>query len=179
MSIYTKSGDRGETGLLGGLRISKTDRRIAAIGCVDELNAALGVLRTQKTAEPIDTLLERIQHELFCLGAELADPQKKYTAALIHESNIKSLEREIDRIELKLPKLKHFILPTGTAFSAQAHFSRAVCRRTERTLIKLHRKEPLNAEIPIYINRLSDLFFMLAREDMFDKKKRETPWKTQ
>lgn len=190
MRIYTKTGDKGETGLIGGARISKADLRIEAIGQIDELNANIGVLRSilrqaalRRSAVPAmagrpqddkgrDDILEQIQNDLFKIGAELADmrPQMKKTITAKHAS---FLEQRIDELEAKLPELHKFILPTGTPFSAHAHLARTVCRRAERTLVALHTKVPMNPDILIYINRLSDLLFMLSREDMHTKRARE------
>lgn len=185
MRIYTKSGDKGETGLLGGVRVPKDDLRIAAIGEVDELNAIIGVLRSMLRRAQHD-ILKQIQSNLFAIGAELAEPDaKQKRRTRLSEQNRKSpfdenrsrvLEKEIDRMENALPPLKNFILPAGTTFSAHAHLARAVCRRAERAVVALHRKSPLNQNILIYLNRLSDFLFMLAREDMFRQKKKEEIW---
>lgn len=182
MHIYTKSGDKGETGLLGGRRVSKNDCRIFAIGAVDELNACIGIMRTHTTAEKTDTLLTQIQNDLFQIGAQLADAEGKFTKNPIGEKEVAALENYIDALEKKLPPLKNFILPGGTPFSAHAHFARAVCRRAERQVVVLKEKTtgekaPLGGQIIIYLNRLSDLLFMLAREEMFDKGEKETIWK--
>lgn len=176
MRIYTKSGDKGETGILGGGRVSKTDARIMAIGETDELNAMIGVLRSFKLAAKTDALLEKIQNDLFTVGALLADPEKKYALDGVTADDTVTLEKYIDALEDALPRLKNFILPAGTPFAAHAHLTRAICRRAERSVIALHKKSPLSAEILKYLNRLSDLLFMLAREEMHQKKKKETLW---
>lgn len=167
MRIYTKSGDKGETSLIGGVRVSKTDARICAIGEVDELNAMIGVLQTIKQT----TLFTEVQNSLFAIGARLAGGKT-------HPSlNVELLERAIDEIDAKLPPLKNFILPGGTPFAAHAHLARAACRRAERAVIALQKKFAVDAGIIIYLNRLSDLLFMAARLDMAHKKKREVIWK--
>lgn len=176
MSIYTKSGDKGETGVLGGRRISKNSLRITAIGEIDELNAVIGMMQTQKLMENTAEILQQIQNDLFMIGAELADPEDKGTAPLFKATNAEKLEHWIDEREKKLPPLKNFILPGGTPFAAYAHLARAVCRRAERAVVTLHEKEPTNQQIIIYFNRLSDLLFMLARENNLEKKQKETLW---
>lgn len=178
MSLYTKSGDKGETGLLGGKRISKSSTRIRAIGNVDELNAAVGVLRVQKSSKKNDAILRQAQDDIFVIGMELADPARQVSAFIISEKHARFLEEYIDALEKKLPKLTNFILPTGTPFAAHAHLSRAICRRAEQTVVALHEKEPVNQHIIMYLNRLSDLLFMLARENLYDKKVPEIPWKS-
>lgn len=176
MHIYTKSGDRGETSLLGGFRVPKYSRHIVAIGTIDELNASLGVLQTYcedlQTGISTKKILIQIQHDLFNIGAELATS----AAARISDKNIMYLEQNIDALEVKLPKLKNFIIPGGTPFAARIHLSRAICRRAERVVVRLHIKEPIRPAILIYLNRLSDLLFMLARKDMFDKREKEQIW---
>ncbi len=179
MHIYTKSGDKGQTGLLGGKRVSKSNLRIATVGNLDELNAILGVLLTLNPPENMASVLQQAQDDIFVIGAEIADPEKKYVDSRVGEAHVKNLESSIDELEAKLPRLKNFILPGGTPFAAHAHLARAICRRTERCLVRLNEKVGLNNEhIMIYVNRLSDLLFMLARLDNFEKHTREIPWKT-
>lgn len=177
MRIYTKSGDRCETGLMGGRRVKKYDLRIAAIGNLDELNAALGVLISLKPTKIATVILRQAQDDLFALGAEIADPEGKYATAIISIANVKKLEGVIDKLAAKLPRLKNFILPGGTKFAAHAHFARAICRRAERSTVNLTRRESVRPEILMYLNRLSDLLFMLARLDAFERRKKETIWK--
>lgn len=178
MRIYTKTGDRGETGLLGFARVSKTDLRIHAIGEVDELNAMLGILRSMKSAKGTAIVLQQIQNDLFLLGAELADMRKTDNKIRgIGGEDVQFLEHAIDERDARLPELKNFILPDGVPFSAHAHLARAICRRAERSAVALHKKTPLNPQLLIYLNRLSDLLFILAREEMQRKKKKETIWK--
>ncbi len=179
--IYTKTGDTGETGLLGGVRISKSSTRISAIGNVDELNAYIGILRNFRQLGSHKKLLEQIQRDLFSVGAQLADsgpiPSAK-SMPTITEYHIKNLEHTINALGKKLPALRNFILPAGTPYAAHAHFARAICRRAECSLVALHKKEPQNKNLLIYLNRLSDLLFMLARNDLFEHKGRESTWKS-
>lgn len=161
MHIYTKTGDHGETGLIGGLRVPKTDDRIIALGEIDELCAVLGVLRAQKSAKWAKLTILRIQKELFAVCADMADNTKK--PQLINETHIQDLEKAIDDLEKSLPPQKGFVIPGDSQFSAFAHLARTVCRRAERAVSKLYIKKQINQNIQIYINRLSDLLFMLAR----------------
>ncbi len=169
MKIYTKTGDDGETGLFGGPRVGKDAARIEAYGSVDELNALLGVVRTEVFSSEQDTfspaaVLKRIQDELFTLGADLASPQpSKYEVPRIAEAMTAQLEHEIDVMETSLPPLKEFILPGGTRSAATLHFARTVCRRAERRTVALARGENINKEVVRYLNRLSDHLFVLAR----------------
>jgi cob(I)alamin adenosyltransferase len=166
MKIYTKTGDRGETGLFGGPRVSKDAPRIEAYGTVDELNSVLGVVRAEGVGHAIDALLARIQNELFALGAQLATPDPAaHQTALIGPAQIEVLEAAIDHHEQGLEPLKQFILPGGTRAAAQLHLARTVCRRAERRLVTLvHQSaEPIAPDLVIYLNRLSDLLFVLAR----------------
>ena len=164
--IYTKTGDRGETGLFGGPRVPKDDPRIEACGTVDELNAAIGVARAAGTAGDADVTLARVQSELFDVGAELSTPEPKaHDLERIGDENISELERAIDRFEADLEPLKQFILPAGAEVSARLHFARTVCRRAERRVVSLRKQPGVNVreELLIYLNRLSDLLFVLAR----------------
>ena len=170
MKIYTKTGDDGETGLFGGGRISKDSVRVAAYGEVDEVNAALGLARALDPQEFADALLQRIQRDLFTTGAELAtpDPDKLRKAlarsgAAIAESDVTALEDAIDSHESRLEPLKNFILPGGTPKAAALHLARTVCRRAERAVVGLARHEQVSPAIVRYLNRLSDLLFVLAR----------------
>ena len=170
MKIYTKTGDDGETGLFGGGRISKDSLRVAAYGAVDEVNAALGLARALDPQEFADALLQRIQRDLFTIGAELAtpDPVKLQKAlsrsgAAIGGSDVAALEDAIDSHEARLEPLKNFILPGGTPKAATMHLARTVCRRAERAVVALARDEQISPAILQYLNRLSDLLFVLAR----------------
>ena len=165
MKIYTKTGDQGETGLFGGPRVRKDHLRIEAYGAVDELNAVLGVVRSESPPAEIDELLAKIQNTLFDLGAELASPDPaKMGVAMIGPARAEALERAIDRYEANLPPLKTFILPGGCRAAAGMHLARTVCRRAERRLISLAAAETISGEVVVYLNRLSDLLFVLARE---------------
>lgn len=169
MSITTKTGDAGDTGLFGGPRVSKDDPRIEAIGDVDELNAAIGFVRSHVAQLPasrdeIDSLLGQVQHHLFDMGAELATPDpEKHGTATLDDSHVAELEQAIDHWEADLPPLKQFILPGGTPVAATLHVARAVCRRAERRVVTLGRAHSVRAVVVVYLNRLSDLLFLLAR----------------
>jgi len=165
MKIYTKTGDTGETGLPGGGRVRKDATVTELCGTVDELNTALGLVRATQVPGDIDRLLDRIQNQLFDLGAEVARlGAKTNSGCRIGAADVRALEEAIDHFDAELPPLKNFILPGGTFAAAEIHFARAVCRRAERGLVGLMRESPaLSAEILIYLNRLSDLLFVMAR----------------
>lgn len=178
MKIYTKTGDRGDTGLFGGPRVRKDDPRIEAYGTVDELNAVLGLIRCEPLEASLDALLASIQNELFDLGAELAtpDPQRLGTHT-IAAPHIGRLEAAIDQHEAHLEPLKAFILPGGTRAAALLHVARTVCRRAERRLVTLADREAISADLIIYLNRLSDLLFVLARSANRAAGLADVPWK--
>ena len=158
--IYTRTGDDGTTGLANGERIDKTDSRVAAFGDVDETNSALGVLLAEPDVPPaISTSLTRIQHELFEIGAELSLPG--YTQ--ITGEHVARLEQELDALNDDLPPLKEFVLPGGTRAAAVCHLARTICRRAERSAWAAAKLVPLNPELTRYLNRLSDLLFVMAR----------------
>lgn len=166
MKIYTKAGDRGETHVYGGPKIRKDDIRIEAYGTVDELNAVLGVVRAQSPPPRIDRTLERIQHELFAVGGELATPDPfEKGMDLVGEDHIARLESEIDTFESELKPLEQFILPAGTVLAANLHLARTVCRRAERRTVTMTYagEKPASPRVVRYLNRLSDLLFVLAR----------------
>jgi cob(I)alamin adenosyltransferase len=170
LKIYTKTGDDGETGLFGGDRIPKDSLRVAAYGEVDEVNAALGSARALDPQEFADALLQRIQRDLFTIGAELAtpDPDKlrkslARSGTAIAEADVSALEDAIDGHESRLEPLKNFILPGGTPKAAALHLARTVCRRAERAVVALARDQQISPAILQYLNRLSDLLFVLAR----------------
>lgn len=164
MKIYTKTGDQGETGLFGGPRVRKDDPRIEAFGDIDELNAALGVARCESLEEPLDRLLKAIQSELFDLGAQLASPgPARPTAPHVTAAHIERLEQAIDEYDGKLPPLRAFILPGGVRAAALLHAARTICRRAERRVVTLSQQAEIADEAVIYLNRLSDLLFVLAR----------------
>lgn len=169
MKIYTRTGDQGETALFGGPRVSKDHDRIEAYGTVDELNAVLGVVRHELTmvkfdASDVDELLGRVQHQLFDMGAELAtpSPEEKGTA-LLNDAHISALENAIDKFESELKPLTQFILPGGSGAAAQLHMARCIGRRAERLVVALGHHEAVRATPMQYLNRLSDLLFVLAR----------------
>jgi cob(I)alamin adenosyltransferase len=168
MKIYTRTGDSGDTALLGGNRVSKDDVRIIAYGDVDELNSSIGLTVAQEPREMALQLLEQIQADLFSIGANLAspDPNKVKNAlvkARIDDSAIERLEQAIDDTESSLDPLKTFILPGGTTKSAQFHVARTICRRAERSIVRLAQQTDVPEIIVRYINRLSDLLFVLGR----------------
>lgn len=166
MKIYTRTGDTGSTGLFGGPRVSKDDDRIEAYGTVDELNAAIGLARGSEVDKKIDQQLNQIQSELFSIGAELATPDPdEHDLRIIDDDHVQRLETWIDEHEATVPPLKHFILPTGHPAAGALHLARSICRRAERrtvTLVRRHEVQISEALI-IYLNRLSDLLFVLTR----------------
>jgi ATP:cob(I)alamin adenosyltransferase len=168
MKIYTKTGDAGDTGLFGGARVQKDDPRVEAYGDVDELNAVLGLARAADPMPRIDEILVPMQRDLFSIGALLATPnrekmQQHLTKASIDERRISDLERAIDDCERELEPLRSFIIPGGSQKAAVLHLARTVCRRAERRVVSLQREVEIPPLVVIYLNRLSDLLFMLAR----------------
>ncbi|MBI4810211.1 MAG: cob(I)yrinic acid a,c-diamide adenosyltransferase [Ignavibacteriales bacterium] len=163
MKIYTKTGDKGETSLLGGRRVPKDSLRIEAYGTVDELNTVLGICRSINIVKKIDTIIEDIQNDLFQFGTELASPTEYKSNSAFLSSSISRLEKSIDEIEPKLEPLKNFILPGGNKTASMLHFARTVCRRTERFVVRLSHEETVHKNSIVYLNRLSDLLFILAR----------------
>ncbi len=178
MKIYTKKGDAGETGLFGGARVSKDHVRIDAYGNLDELNAVLGLAIAEKRLpQSLEGSLQRVQSELFQLGAELATPGGKSTGIrLVGSEQIHALEREIDEMEKKLQPLRAFILPGGSVASAWLHLARTVSRRAERGIVSLHQEEELRPEVLQYINRLSDYLFVCARLANHEAGHPDVPW---
>jgi cob(I)alamin adenosyltransferase len=180
VKIYTKTGDDGTTGLVGGSRVKKTDIRLEAYGTVDELNATLGVLRSMSIAESDKLLILEIQNKLFNIGSRLASDEKgeAFTANLaITDGNIELLENAIDSFEKELPELNHFILPGGDLASAQCHVARTVCRRAERRVLEFAGKTTTHLNTVKYLNRLSDLLFVLSRKTAKENGVAETAWK--
>ena len=168
MRIYTKTGDAGDTGLFGGGRVPKDDPRVVAYGDVDELNAVIGMARAVELMPRIDEVLVPLQRDLFAIGALLATPDREKMAqhlekARIDERRIAELEQAIDDAESELEPLRAFILPGGTPKAAALHVARTVCRRAERHVVRLHHAVELPSLVVIYLNRLSDLLFTLAR----------------
>lgn len=180
MKIYTKKGDAGETGLYGNVRVPKDDLRICTYGTIDELNAGLGLALSEGPAAPLAGRLNRIQGELFQLGAELATPRgKPVPSATIGLSHIQEMEKEIDEMESQLAPLKTFILPGGNRLSSLLHLARTVSRRAERELTSLHRAEPCRPEVLQYMNRLSDYLFVTARYANHLAGVADIPWHSQ
>ena len=180
MKIYTKTGDKGETGLIGGARVLKSALRVETYGEVDELNAVLGCVRAKLADKTISETLLGIQRDLFAIGAQLADPrgrvERKAEKAGVSEERVRELEGIIDRYEAMLPTLRSFILPGGTESGALLHLARAVCRRAERKMVALSQETPLSPILIVYINRLSDLLFTLARAVNREAEVEEIPW---
>lgn len=163
MKIYTKTGDDGTTGLQGGRRISKSDLRILAYGAIDEVNSCLGIVLSYELDDDIKRLLTKIQNELFIAGSDLSDPNLDNEKNRITESMVTNLENEIDRLEKDLAPLVNFILPGGDQIASYLHLARTISRRAETQVIALATKEKLNPSCQKYLNRLSDLLFVLAR----------------
>ncbi len=180
MKIYTRKGDKGETGLIGGTRVLKSTLRVEAYGEVDELNAVLGWIRARLTDETIRAELLQVQRDLFAVGAQLADPsghvEEKAEKTGISEGRVRDLEGIIDRYDTVLSPLRAFILPGGSEGGALLHLARTVCRRAERRMVALSRDVPLSPILITYINRLSDLLFTLARAVNREAGIEEIPW---
>ena len=180
MKIYTKTGDDGGTGLWGGLRVGKDSARVQAYGTVDECNAAIGVARAVLGAVPelhdLDVLLARIQNQLFVVGADLATPGVAASIPRIGPDEIALLEQTIDALENELEPLKQFILPGGTLAAAQLHLARTICRRAERAVVALAREEQIGQDVGVYLNRLSDCLFVLARAANARASVPDVPW---
>jgi cob(I)alamin adenosyltransferase len=181
MKIYTKTGDGGDTGLIDGSRVQKDDPRVSAYGDIDELQAMLGVIKSGLPAgSPLGTLLMTIQKDLFSLSARLADPKDKIAErkekVVTGDARIEALEREIDHREAELPPLKAFILAGGGPTGAQLHLARTICRRAERAVVGLARQVPIDPVIGTYLNRLSDLLFVMARHENHKAELPEDKW---
>ena len=180
--LYTRSGDAGDTGLFGGGRVPKDHPRVEAYGAIDELNSTLGVAVAFLRQRRITVALQGIQNELFNIGSELASEtggKAADTGRLFvePEAKIASLEALIDEYDSKLPPLRTFILPSGSQAGALLHLCRTVCRRAERAAVRLSHAEPVNPAVLTYLNRLSDLLFVLARYVNKADRKPETPWR--
>ncbi len=163
MKIYTKTGDDGNTGLQGNLRITKSHPRIISYGTVDEANAALGVVLTNSLDEDIAEILTDIQNDLFLVGSDLSNPNLNDVKNRIALNMVEKLEQHIDKFELELPLLTNFILPGGDIAAAQLHYVRTIVRRAETQVVQLSEKDEINSNCIKYLNRLSDLFFVLGR----------------
>jgi len=171
--LYTRSGDTGRTGLADGSRVDKASHRVDALGDLDELNAAIGLVITHCGRNPVDEWLLGLQHRLFDLGAELASPGSE----VILDEEVESIEQRIDALNEGLPPLREFLLPGGNLAAAHAHLARTICRRAERTLWRLARHEVVNPASLRYLNRLSDLLFVLARVLARQESTEEPTWK--
>ena len=178
MKIYTRTGDTGDTSLFDGTRVKKNDARVDTYGDVDELNAWLGLARSTLFAPVIDEALDRIQRDLFALGARIADPAARIAGrvskATLGDEDVARLEQLIDRLEDGVPPLRRFILPGGAAGGAALHVARTVCRRAERRMVAL--EPPLDAVLIRYVNRLSDLLFVMARAANHEAGAPEVEW---
>jgi cob(I)alamin adenosyltransferase len=181
MKIYTKTGDKGKTSLIGGTKVSKGHLRIEAYGTVDELNSWIGLCCDLTQDEPTRTTLREIQDRLFTIGSTLAsDPDKDQKMKIpdLHETDVLLLEKEIDRMEEVLPAMKNFILPGGHPTISYLHIARCVCRRAERCCVRLEtEKDEIGSVVLKYLNRLSDYLFVLARFTGLQLKAEEIPWK--
>lgn len=179
MKVYTKTGDKGETSLLGGTRVKKSHIRIEAYGTVDELNSYIGVLRDHKVSTHDESVLIEIQDRLFTLGSHLASDPKKTQRKVpdIGDNDIEFLEKEMDIMNETLPEMRSFVLPGGHKLVSFTHVARCVCRRAERLVIELNDIEEVEGVIVRYLNRLSDYLFVLSRKFTQEKGAKETPWK--
>jgi cob(I)alamin adenosyltransferase len=180
MKIYTRTGDQGDTGLFGGARVGKDDSRVEAYGTVDELNSCLGVVRALGVSSQTDASLVQIQDDLFTLGAELAcvpGQEAKLRMVLVNEADTQRLEDWIDRSQAPLEALKNFVLPGGCLGAAELHRARTVCRRAERRTLTAGRSSPVRPALLIYLNRLSDLLFVLARYENHAASILDVPWR--
>lgn len=176
VKIYTKTGDDGSTGLIGNKRVSKSSHRIVAYGAVDETNSAVGLALSSNLDNDIHDLLVRIQNDLFVVGADLANPDLKNTSNRVTQDMVKFIEVNIDRLEKELSPITYFILPGGDAVASQIHIARSIARRAETQIVYLAEKEQINKICQIYINRLSDLLFVVARVINKRKMINDTAW---
>jgi len=179
VKIYTRTGDSGETGLFDGTRVPKSDPRVSAYGDVDELNAWLGLARVELADEQLTGILETVQRDLFALGAQLADPSRKIsgrvTKAAVNAEDVTRLEGWIDQLEAELTPLRRFILAGGSSGAAVLHVARTICRRAERGIVSLG-PDALEPDLLVYVNRLSDLLFVMARTANRRAGVAETEW---
>ena len=185
MKIYTKTGDTGTTALFGGTRVPKDHARIESYGTVDELNSHIGLIRDQEINQHFKDILIEVQDRLFTVGAVLATPpekevlkngEKRLQNLGIIASDIELLEKEIDDMEASLPQMTHFILPGGHTTVSYCHIARCVCRRAERLAVHLNHNEPISSNSIVYLNRLSDYLFVLARKLSFELRAEEVRW---
>ena len=176
MKIYTKTGDDGNTGLQGNLRISKSHPRIISYGTIDEANAALGVVLVNSLDEDVTTILTEIQNELFLVGADLSNPNLNDVKNRVTLDMVEKLEQHIDKFESELTPLTNFILPGGDVAAAQLHYVRTIVRRAETQVVQLSEKDEINSNCIKYLNRLSDLFFVTSRLINKRKDKKDILW---
>lgn len=177
MKIYTRTGDKGKTSLIGGKRVSKTHQRLEAYGTIDELNAHIGLLLAQLPADESErTTLLQVQNILFVVGAQLATPPEVTGTLAVSAEMLSTLEEAIDRIEAALPSLKAFVLPGGTQAASQCHVCRTVCRRAERRVLALASRATIPSELTSYLNRLSDYLFVLPRKINNEQGMQEIFW---
>ena len=185
MKIYTKTGDKGKTSLFGGTRVPKYDLRIEAYGTVDELNSYIGLIRDQKIDIHTSKILIKIQNELFTLGSMLATPPEKkvlksgkerLNISKINNTSIEVLEYEIDKMNETLPEMTHFVLPGGHTTVSFCHIARCICRRAERITTQLSDESTIEPQILVFLNRLSDYLFVLARKLTIDNNAQEIQW---
>ncbi len=185
MKIYTKTGDKGKTSLFGGTRVPKYDLRIETYGTVDELNSYIGLIRDQQIDTHTSEILLKIQHELFTIGSMLATPPEKkvlkngkerLNISKINIQSIELLENEIDKMNEKLPVMSHFILPGGHTTVSFCHIARCICRRAERISTQLSDESSIEPQILVYLNRLSDYLFVLARKLTIQNNAQEIKW---
>jgi len=178
MKIYTKTGDKGFTSLIGGTRVAKYHLRIESYGTVDELNSYIGLIRDQDIAGHDKEILKQIQDRLFTIGSSLAaDPERsKMVIPDLHMQDVELLEKEIDSMNGQLPELRHFILPGGSNAISFCHIARCICRRAERITVELATQSMVDEKVNIYLNRLSDYLFTLARKIGNDSKVPENQW---
>lgn len=177
--IYTRTGDKGTTSLVGGQRVSKADRRIESYGTIDELNSFIGLLMTAIDDAEDEQFLLFIQHKLFTIGSYLATDQSTTELKIesqVTQESIEKIEHEIDRIDEELPKMKNFVLPGGCRSASLAHVCRTVCRRAERRIYSLAEQAEVEDPVLIFINRLSDYLFVLARKECLKHNGKEIIW---
>jgi len=178
LKIYTKTGDDGTTGLQGNKRILKSDSRIIAYGTIDEANASLGIILANNLDSDIENVLTQIQNDLFVVGSDLSNPNMEEKKNRVTSMMVKKIEDAIDKFETELTPLTNFILPGGDHLSAQCHFSRTIVRRAETCVVTLNQKEEVNNYCIKYLNRLSDLLFVLGRIINKRKGKKDIVWKS-
>ena len=177
VKIYTKTGDDGTTGLVGGKRVKKTNSRIIAYGSIDEINSAIGIVLSSTLDSDIAETLTKIQNDLFVVGADLASPDLKNLSNRVTQDMVEYLENQIDKLESELTPISYFILPGGDMLSSQIHLARSICRRAEINILTVTEKEQINKTCQIYINRLSDLLFVISRVINKRKKIKDVAWK--